>query len=103
LARAAWRVSGVMSALVLVCPAILVAWALTRPWPVFDVPTPLIVVFGCLLAASAIGITLPIFAMLAWRRSYWGLGTRMFFSGVALVGAGLGPWLHYWNLLGFRY
>jgi hypothetical protein len=55
-----------------------------------------------LLSAGLTGVTL-IFAVIALRRCYWGLAGRLHYLLVGLLGAAFLGWLHYWNLLGFRY
>jgi CubicO group peptidase (beta-lactamase class C family) len=102
-ARLAWRLSGGVSGLVVLCPFILLAWAITKPWPIFDVPPTVVVILSLLLIASMIGLALPIFVVLAWKRSYWSLGRRLHFSFIALAAFIMVPWLYYWNLLGFRF
>lgn len=46
---------------------------------------------------------LAIQAALAWKRGWWTLRWRLFYSALALAGLGFPASLYFWNLLGFRY
>jgi CubicO group peptidase (beta-lactamase class C family) len=52
-----------------------------------------------------VGLTLALTVLtgLAWKRRYGSLPGRVYFSLTALVALAFIPFLHYWNLLGFRY
>ncbi len=100
----AWFVAVLVSALVIICPIVLLGWVLSGgPAPLIGIPDILYVAMGVLLIASTLGLTLPVFAVLAWGRGYWSVGRRLYFSLVALTAAGMVPYLDYWNLLGFRF
>jgi len=51
-----------------------------------------------LLSAVLTGITLFL-AVLAWRRGYWSLWSRLHYSLLGLSGLAFIGSLHYWNLL----
>ncbi len=64
--------------------------------------TPLVRVAFALTVASAVLTGLTLFlAVIAWKRSYWSLFSRLHYSLVALSGFAFIGSLHYWNLLGF--
>jgi CubicO group peptidase (beta-lactamase class C family) len=51
---------------------------------------------------AVLALALPVFAILAWVRRWWDVGTRVHYTLVTLaVLAGIW-WADYWNLLGFR-
>lgn len=51
---------------------------------------------------AMLALALPVFAALAWIKSWWKVSQRMYYTLVILaVFAGFW-WTHYWNLLGFR-
>jgi len=99
-----WRLSGVVSWLILFVPVVLFAWLLSREQgPIYEMPTAVIVILCILLAASLIGITLPIWTISAWKNKVWTLPRRIYFSLFALMAFLMPFFLNYWNLLGFRY
>jgi CubicO group peptidase (beta-lactamase class C family) len=44
-------------------------------------------------------LALPVYAVTSWRRAYWSAGWRLYFTLVALSGAGFLVFLGVWNLL----
>ena len=55
-----------------------------------------------LLSAVLTGITLFL-AVLAWRRRFWSLWSRLHYSLLGLLGLAFIGSLHYWNLLGLGF
>jgi hypothetical protein len=55
-------------------------------------------VVGAVLSAGVAGMTL-----LAWRRQWWHAAGRVCMTLVCMAALGVVAWLHYWNLLGWRY
>ncbi len=55
-----------------------------------------------MLLPAMLALALPIFAVLAWIKGWWKVGSRVHYTLVTLaVFAGIW-WAHYWNLLGYR-
>lgn len=102
LARTAWKLSALLSWILLLAPvaALLVALATFRP-PITNVPVALVVFLTLVLVAFALGLTLVPLGIAAWRRSYWTLPRRIHFSAEALAMLVLGGILYEYNLLGF--
>ena len=101
----AWRMASLMSALVIVSPLLALIWYFIgdpelRP---FKINSALYVSLSTLQLAALLGLTLPIFAFASWKRGYWSLTRRIYFSLVAFAGALLTPFFYYWNLLGFQF
>lgn len=65
----------------------------------FGIPTYLTAISAALPVAVILAFTTIIFAVLAWSRQTWGVGARLHYSLVALVGLGLVGQLAYFNLL----
>ncbi len=101
--RLGWQISGWVSGLIILCPLLMLGWALTKPWPVFGVPPILIIVLSVILLATGLGLVLPVFAVLAWKNKYWSITRRIHFSVIAITALLMLPWLYYWNLLGFHF
>jgi len=96
----AWRTAMLVSVLVLLAPAPVVAWMLigdhSRPSQfkaAFHVSS------SCLLFSSLIGLTLPIFSYTLWRRGDWSKLQRTYYTLVALAALLMIPFLYHWNLL----
>lgn len=68
-----------------------------------SVPTILIVALNLTYLMIPLSIAAVIFAVLAWRRGYWGRGGRIHYSLVALACAMSVWWLDYWNMLGVHF
>lgn len=103
--RLAWRTAFLVSALVILSPVLALVWyhigdPELRP---YKVESALYVSLSVLQLAALLGLTLPIFAFKSWKRGYWSLMRRIYFSVVALVGLLMIPFVYYWNLLGFRF
>ncbi len=99
--RLAWGTAMLFSVLVLLTPVPVLAWGLigdhSRPSQfkaAFNISS------SSLLLASVLGLTLPVFSCIAWRRGDWSVARRIYYSVVALVALLMIPFLHHWNLLG---
>ena len=99
--RLAWRMAMLVSVLVVLAPVPVLAWMLigdhSRPSQfkaAFHVSS------SCLLFASLLGLTLPIFSYTVWRRGDWSKVERTYYSIVALAALLMIPFLYHWNLLG---
>ncbi len=102
--RVGWHLSAAVSWLILLVPVVLFAWLFTREGgAIYEMPTAIIVILGILLTASLIGITLPFWAVLAWKNNAWTLPRRIYFSLFALMAFVMPFFLNYWNLLGFNF
>jgi CubicO group peptidase (beta-lactamase class C family) len=90
-----------VSVLVLLAPVPVLVWMLigdhSRPSQfkaAFHVSS------SCLLFASLLGLTLPIFSYTVWRRGDWSKLERTYYSIVAIAALLMIPFLYHWNLLG---
>src|SRR5215475_11617911 len=98
--RLAWRMAMLVSALVVLAPVPVLAWMLlgdhSRPSQfkaAFHVSS------SCLLLASLLGLTLPVFSYALWTRSDWSRVERIYYSIVARAALLMIPFLYHWNLL----
>ena len=55
------------------------------------------------IITTILAAALLFYALLAWRRKYWGLLERWYYSLIALTCVALVIWSYQWNLLGFHY
>ncbi len=79
------------------------AYVTNRPEPfIYGVPTFVLVVLALPLAAAALTVGSIWIGTKAWLKSYWSLPERLHYSLVVLSLALFIPFLHYWNLLGYR-
>ncbi len=69
----------------------------------YGMPREIIFLLCIPLFTSVIAIGLPILAVLAWIENDWLFLEQLHYSLVAITALGFIPFLHYWNLLGFRY
>jgi hypothetical protein len=72
-------------------------------WIEYGVP-PGVVALLCLpLITSALAVTLPVFAALAWRDPSFSIPARLHYALLTLGALAFIPFLLYWNLLGFHF
>lgn len=104
-ARAAWLIAGLVSLLylVFVIGLPLAAWVLGVWKLVYGVPTVIGALFYLPPIAAALTLSLPVLAVLAWKKGYWPLWMRVHYSLVTLVAIAFIPFLHYWNLFGPKF
>jgi len=55
-------------------------------------------VFSAVLTVGAL-----IYSVLAWKRGYWGIATRVHYTLVTVAALAFVWFLNYWNLLGWRF
>lgn len=98
--RLAWRMAMLVSMAVVLAPAPVLSWMLigdhSRPSQfkaVFHVSS------SCLLFASLLGLTLPVFSYAIWKRGDWSRLKRNYYTVVALAALLMIPFLYHWNLL----
>ena len=51
---------------------------------------------------AVLSLIITVFAIIAWKKSYWGLGGRIHFSLLAAAALANSWFLYYWNLIGYR-
>jgi len=51
---------------------------------------------------AVLSITISIYAVLAWKNSYWGLGGRIHYTLLAVAALANCWFLYYWNLIGYK-
>jgi hypothetical protein len=56
---------------------------------------------GVLSAVLTVGALL--YSVLAWKRGYWGIATRVHYTLVTVAALAFVWFLNYWNLLGWRF
>jgi CubicO group peptidase (beta-lactamase class C family) len=100
--RLAWRMATLVSLLVVITPLPVLTWMLfgdhSRPSQfraAFHISS------GALLLAALLGLTLSIFASIAWKHGDWTTLRRVYYSVVALSALLMVPFLYHWNLLRF--
>jgi len=96
----AWRMATFVSVLVVITPLPVLTWMLLGD---HSRPSQFKIAFhissSFLLIAALLGLTLSIFAGIAWRRGDWSVARRVYYSVVALTAFLMVPFLHHWNLL----
>jgi hypothetical protein len=102
--RLAWRIAVLTSACVTMAPVTvgtMVALHGGEDTAAHNLRLALTVGLTCLLAAVPIALTLPLFAIRAWREKYWSIPRRLYFTGLALGALIALPLLHAHRLLGY--
>jgi uncharacterized Tic20 family protein len=82
----------------LVAQLLVIARAISGASPI---PQTLFLLLTILAVVLTIGSL--VFTVLAWKDRYWGILGRLHYTLVTLAAVVSIPFLHYWNLLGFRF
>jgi len=67
----------------------------------FSTLSKIVLGLGVLSAVLTIGVL--VYAVLAWRKGYWGVALRAYYTLVTVAAVAFVWFLNYWNLLGWRY
>lgn len=70
---------------------------------VYEIPTSLEVLLCLPIMGTILTLTLPAMTFISWKKRFWSIVTRLHYSLVMVVALGFISFLHYWNLLGFRF
>jgi hypothetical protein len=69
---------------------------------VFGVSTSLKVILALPPAAAVLAVVAFVFAVSAWRKRYWQVSGRIYYTIVLAAAVALLAWLNYFNLLGYH-
>ena len=61
------------------------------------------IVLGVGVLSAALTVGALIYGVLAWKRGYWGIATRVHYTLVTVAAVAFVWFLNYWNLLGWRF
>jgi CubicO group peptidase (beta-lactamase class C family) len=100
-ARAAYQIVLGISVLNLLFAIGTVVWG--NPVPFFGVSTIYKIVLGLGVMSAVLTVGALIYGVLAWKRSYWGIATRVHYTLVTVAAVAFVWFLNYWNLLGWRF
>ncbi len=71
---------------------------------IFYAQMPIInVMLAAWLVGAILAVPLLVFAVLSWKKRYWGVAARVHYTLMAAAALTFAWFLTYWNLLGFRY
>jgi CubicO group peptidase (beta-lactamase class C family) len=74
-----------------------------NPVPLFGVSMIYRIVLGVGVLAAVLTVGALIYSVLAWKRGYWGIGSRVHYTLVTVAALAFVWFLNYWNLLGWRF
>jgi hypothetical protein len=74
-----------------------------NPVPLFGVSTIYKIVLGLGVVSAVLTVGALIYGVLAWKRSYWGIGSRVHYTLVTVAAVAFVWFLNFWNLLGWRF
>lgn len=102
IALVGWRLSALLPFFVLAGMFCFLCNLLVWRPPITGVPPGGLALLVCITIASAIGLTLPAFAIFAWAKRAFGTVRRIYFSLLAAAGLLFAAVLFYWNVSVFR-
>ena len=70
---------------------------------VFGIPLIYKVVLGLGVLSAVLTVGALVYAVLAWKNSYWGIAFRAYYTLVTVAAVAFVWFLNYWNLLGWRF
>jgi hypothetical protein len=74
-----------------------------NPLPLFGVSLIYKIVLGLGVLSAVLTVGALIYGVLAWKRSYWGIATRVHYTLVTVAAVAFVWFLNFWNLLGWRF
>jgi hypothetical protein len=74
-----------------------------NPWPLFGVSTIYKIVLGLGVLSAALTVGALVYTVLAWKNSYWGVASRLYYTMMTIAAVAFVWFLNYWNLLGWRF
>ncbi len=72
-------------------------------WARFGLPLIYKVVLGLGVLSALMTIGVLVYALLAWKNSYWSVAFRLYYTLVTVAAVAFIWFLNQWNLLGWRY
>jgi hypothetical protein len=78
-------------------------WFFNLGFPRFGVSLIEKIVLGLGVLSALLTVGALVYAVLAWKDSYWGLVSRLYYTLVTVAAVAFVWFLNYWNLLGWRY
>jgi hypothetical protein len=61
------------------------------------------IVLGLGVLSAVLTVGAPVYALLAWKHSYWGIAARVYYTLVTVAAVAFLWFLNYWSLLGWRF
>jgi hypothetical protein len=80
-----------------------VVWGGANIDPLFGVSMIYKIVLGLGVLAAVLTVGALIYSVLAWKRGYWGISTRLHYTLVTVAALAFVWFLNFWNLLGWRF
>ena len=74
-----------------------------NPVPFFGVSMIYKIVLGLGVLSAVLTVGALVYGVLAWKRGYWGIATRVHYTLVTIAAVAFVWFLNYWNLLGWRF
>jgi CubicO group peptidase (beta-lactamase class C family) len=74
-----------------------------NPFPLFGVSTIYKIVLGLGVLAALLTAGALVYTVLAWKKGYWGIAARVYYTLVTAAAVAFVWFLNSWNLLGWRY
>jgi len=74
-----------------------------NPVPLFGVSLIYRIVLGVGVLGAVLTVGALIYSVLAWKRGYWGIATRVHYTLATVAALAFVWFLNYWNLLGWRF
>src|SRR5215208_4385899 len=102
-ARVAYGIVVGLSALNLLFVVGTVLWGGANMVPLFGVSLIYKIVLGLGVLSAVLTVGALIYGVLAWKRGYWGIATRLHYTLVTVAAVAFVWFLNFWNLLGWRF
>jgi CubicO group peptidase (beta-lactamase class C family) len=74
-----------------------------NPAPLFGVAMIYKIVLGLGVVSAVLTVGALVYTVLAWKKSYWGVASRLYYTLVTVAAVAFVWFLNTWNLLGWRY
>ena len=100
---AIWIIVGISILNLLVLVGLVQMWFFNLGFPRFGFSLIDRIVLGLGVLSALLTVGALVYALLAWKNSYWGTGARAYYTLVTIAAVAFVWFLNFWNLLGWRY
>jgi hypothetical protein len=98
-----WIIVGISILNLLVLVGVMQMWFFNLGFPRFGVSLIDKIVLGLGVLSALLTVGALVYTLRAWKDSYWVTASRLYYTLVTIAAVAFVWFLHFWNLLGWRY
>jgi hypothetical protein len=98
-----WIITGISILNLLFLAGIALWFRPARPSELHGLSLIVEIVMGLGVVSAVLTVPALVYTVLAWKNSYWGVASRVYYTLATFAAVAFVWFLHYWNWLGWRY